>query len=115
MPSSPITILHGQLEDIPEDLHRFVTPESIFQAFASFPDHRKARGIRHQLGWVLAVSLCAVLAGVKSCAAIADWAAYAASTTLRATGFIASHVTTFQRVLARLDAEAFDRALGAWM
>lgn len=115
MPSSPINILHGQLEDIPEDLHRFVTPQSIFQALASFPDHRKRRGIRHQLGWILAVALCAVLSGAKSFAAIADWSTYAASTSLRATGFTAPHVTTFQRVLARLDAEAFGQALGAWM
>ncbi|WP_220094073.1 ISAs1 family transposase [Arthrobacter sp. AQ5-05] len=115
MPSSPISILHGQLEDIPENLHSFVTPESIFQALAAFPDHRKPRGIRHQLAWILAVALCAVLAGAKSFAAIADWSTYAASTSLRTTGFTAPHVTTFQRVLARLDAEAFDQALGAWM
>lgn len=115
MPSSPISILHGQLEDIPKDLHCFVTPESIFQALASFPDHRKRRGIRHQLGWILAVALCAVLAGARSFAAIADWSTYAASTSLRTTGFTAPHVTTFQRVLACLDAEAFDQALGTWM
>ncbi|GAA4369485.1 ISAs1 family transposase [Paeniglutamicibacter cryotolerans] len=115
MPSSPISILHGQLEDIPEDLHHFVTPQSIFQALASFPDHRKRRGIRHRLGWILAVALCAVLAGAKSFAAIADWSTYAASTSLRNTGFTAPHVTTFQRVLAHVDAEPFDQALGAWM
>lgn len=115
MPSSPINILHGQLEDIPKDLHRFVTPQSIFQALTSFPDHRKRRGIRHQPGWILAVALCAVLAGARSFAAIADWSTYAASTSLRTTGFTAPHVTTFQRVLACLDAEAFDQALGAWM
>lgn len=115
MPPSPISILHDQLEDIPEDLHRFVTPETIFQALASFPDHRKRRRIRHQLGWILAVALREVLSGAKSFAAIADWSTYAASTSLSTTGYTAPHVTTFQRVLARLDAEAFDQALGAWM
>ncbi|MDQ0094662.1 putative transposase YbfD/YdcC [Paeniglutamicibacter psychrophenolicus] len=115
MPSSPISILHGQLDDIPENLISFMTPESIFQALASFPDHRKPRGIRHQLGWILAVALCAVLSGAKPFTAIADWSTYAASTSLRTTGFAAPHVTTFQRVLARLDAEAFDQAMGAWV
>lgn len=92
-----------------------MTLESIFQALSTFPDHRKRRGIRHQLGWILAVARCAVLSGAKSFAAIADWATYAASNSPRATGFVAPHVTTFQRVLARLVAEAFDQALGSWM
>ncbi|MBB2997466.1 ISAs1 family transposase [Paeniglutamicibacter cryotolerans] len=115
MPSSPINILHGQLEEIPETLRPLVTPETVFAALASFPDPRKPRGIRHPLAWIMAATLCAVLTGAKTFAAIADWAAHAAETSLPGTGFKAPHVTTFQRVLARVDADAFDRVLGMWM
>ncbi|MET9461756.1 transposase family protein [Streptomyces canus] len=43
------------------------------QAFV--PDPRRARGQRHLVVFVLALAACAVLAGVTSPAAIAEWAA----------------------------------------
>jgi hypothetical protein len=39
------------------------------------PDLRDPRGIRYPLVPVLAIAVGAVLAGVRSCAAIAEWAA----------------------------------------
>ncbi|MDI5907403.1 transposase family protein, partial [Streptomyces sp. 12257] len=39
------------------------------------PDPRRARGRRHPLVFVLALAACAVLAGITSPAAIAEWAA----------------------------------------
>src|SRR4051794_40889102 len=38
-------------------------------------DPRKARGVRHAFGAVLALAACAVLAGARSFVAIAEWAA----------------------------------------
>ena len=54
-------------------------PESIslFQALAVVSDPRKRRGRRHGLQSVLFLTLSAILAGARSYAAIADWAAVA--------------------------------------
>ena len=43
-------------------------------ALAEVPDPRARRGIRHRLVTVLAVAVCAVLAGARSYVAIAEWA-----------------------------------------
>ncbi|MFF2548848.1 transposase family protein [Kitasatospora sp. NPDC058063] len=37
------------------------------------PDPRRAKGRRHPVAFVLALAACAVLAGAKSLAAIAEW------------------------------------------
>ena len=115
MPSSPITRIRRQLEDLPRDLAQHIEAQSIAEVLALFPDPRKPRGVRHALAWILATTLCAVLAGSKSFAAIADWALHAADTSLHGTGFRAPHVTTYQRVLGSLDADAFDQAVGTWV
>ena len=53
---------------------------------AGLPDPRDRRGRRHGLVGVLAVAVCAVLAGAKSFAAIGEWVADAPSQVLRALG-----------------------------
>jgi hypothetical protein len=71
--SSPIAVVaahagpaaHGLPADQDADL---------LVALAAVPDHRKARGCRHRLVTVLAVNVCAVLAGARSYVAIAEWA-----------------------------------------
>ncbi|MFF2746408.1 transposase family protein [Kitasatospora sp. NPDC058048] len=40
---------------------------------AAVPDPRRAKGRRHPVAFVLALAACAVLAGAKSLAAIAEW------------------------------------------
>jgi hypothetical protein len=40
---------------------------------AEVPDPRDPRGIRYQLATLLAVAVCAVLAGAVTFAALADW------------------------------------------
>jgi DDE_Tnp_1-associated len=47
----------------------------LLQRFAMIPDPRDRRGRRHPLASVLAISAAAVLAGARSVAAIAEWAA----------------------------------------
>ncbi|WP_416071440.1 transposase family protein [Streptomyces sp. ME02-8801-2C] len=42
---------------------------------AQVPNPRRDRGRRHPLAFVLGLAACAVLAGAKSLAAIAEWAA----------------------------------------
>ncbi len=73
---------------------------------------------------VLAVAAAAVLAGHRSVAAIAAWAADAPPRVLAALGargdplsraWQAPSAATIRRVLARIDAELLDHTLGAWL
>jgi hypothetical protein len=87
------------------------------------PDPRPAKGRRHPLSFVLALAACAVLAGAKSLTAIAEWAADAPAAVLTAlggpnrepTGPLAPAEATVRRVLQRVDGDALDAAVGAWL
>ncbi|TDC46920.1 transposase family protein, partial [Micromonospora sp. KC207] len=43
------------------------------RALAAVPDPRDPRGVRYPLTALLAVAVCAVMAGASSFAAITDW------------------------------------------
>jgi DDE_Tnp_1-associated len=73
---------------------------SLLDSLAQIADPRHRRGRRHALGSVLAVAVAAVLAGARSLAA-GVW---------RPPG-----EATVRRVLARVDPDALDRAIGAWL
>ena len=47
----------------------------LLPVLAAVPDPRARRGIRHKLAVILGLAVCAVLAGSRSFAAIAEWAA----------------------------------------
>jgi DDE_Tnp_1-associated len=96
----------------------------LLERLAMLPDPRDRRGRRHTLASVLAVSAAAVLAGARSVTAIAEWAADAPGPILAALGVRRDplihrcHVpgeATIRRVLARVDGDRFDRAIGAWL
>jgi hypothetical protein len=81
-------------------------------------DPRKPRGIRHPLSTVVAVAVCAVLAGARSYCAIADWAKGLAPESLRKLGSGRSEPPsepTIRRVLQNLDAEELDRRISFWL
>jgi len=91
---------------------------------AQLADPRQRRGRRHPLVGVLGVAVCAVLAGAKSLAAIGEWASDAPGQVLAALGIRRDPLTgafrppaeaTVRRVLARIDPDALDRAIGAWL
>ena len=93
-------------------------------SLAQIADPRQQRGRRHALGVVLAIAVAAVLAGAKSLAAIGEWAADAPQPVLAALGVRRHPLTgawqppaeaTVRRVLARIDPDALDRAIGAWL
>jgi predicted transposase YbfD/YdcC len=104
-----------------------VAPErcsGLLAFLAKLPDPRDRRGLRHELVGVLAVAVCAVLAGAKSFTAIGEWAADAAPSVLRALGVRADPLTgvvqapdeaTVRRLLTAIDADALDAAVGAWL
>ena len=90
---------------------------------AAVPDPRAARGRRHPLVAILGVAAAAVLAGARSIAAIAEWAADAPQAVRAALGarrdapghFAVPAEATIRRTLARLDANALAAAVGAWL
>ena len=104
-----------------------VAPErcsGLLAHLSALPDPRDRRGVRHRLAGVLAVAVCAVLSGAKSLAAIGEWAADAPPEVLVALGIRAQPLTgwvrppdeaTVRRVLATIDADALDTAVGAWL
>jgi predicted transposase YbfD/YdcC len=97
---------------------------SLLDSLAQLTDPRHRRGRRHALGAVLAVAVAAVLAGARSLAAIGEWAADAPAPVLAALGVRRDPLrrvwrppaeATVRRVLARIDPDALDRAIGAWL
>jgi predicted transposase YbfD/YdcC len=90
---------------------------------AAVPDPRAARGRRHPLVAILGVAAAAVMAGARSIAAIAEWAADAPQPVRAALGarrdapghFAVPAEATIRRTLARLDADALAAAVGAWL
>lgn len=73
---------------------------------------------------VLALTACAVLAGARSLLAVSEWVADAPEELLERFGIRVDPLfpkrswpaeTTIRRVLARIDANALDRAVGIWL
>ena len=91
----------------------------LIEVFADVTDPRKPRGVRHGLATVLTVAQCAVLAGARTLVAVAEWAADADRNALSRHGIDSQAVlpseSTIRRTLALVDADAFDRAVAAWM
>ena len=96
----------------------------LLERLAMLPDPRDRRGRRHTLASVLAVSAAAVAAGARSVTAIAEWAIDAPWPILAALGVRCDPLTrrchvpgeaTIRRVLARIDGDAVDAAVGAWL
>jgi predicted transposase YbfD/YdcC len=87
----------------------------LLAVFAQVTDPRRRRGTRHRLPVLLTLATCAVLAGARSFAAVAEWAADAGETVWATLGIVrVPDASTFRRVFALLDADALDTALGAW-
>jgi predicted transposase YbfD/YdcC len=96
----------------------------LLERLAMIRDPRDRRGRRHPLASVLAVSAAAVLAGARSVTAIAEWAADAPRPVLAALGVRCDPLNrrcqvpgeaTIRRVLARVDGDAVDATVGAWL
>ena len=120
--SSPIAAIAQRL-DAPAAL----APDqcrSLLDYLAQVADPRHRRGRRHTLVTVLAVAVCAVLTGARSLAAIGEWAADAPDQVLAALGVRRDPLrrvwrppaeATVRRVLARVDPDALDLAIGRWL
>jgi predicted transposase YbfD/YdcC len=112
--SSPIDPAIGQLVALTETFA--VDRTGLLSVLAQVPDPRKPRGVRHRFSAVLALAVCAVMAGARSYVAIAEWAADADAATWveLGVGAVVASESTFRRTLQRLDADGFDEAVGVW-
>jgi hypothetical protein len=120
--ASPISPALARLREYPE-----VAPEEVpdlLERFAGVPDPRDPRGVRHALGVMPALTACAVLAGATSLLAVGEWIADAPSHVLECLGVRPDPLspgrclpaeTTVRRLLARIDGDAPDRAVGRWL
>ena len=69
--SSPTAAVFGQLADLAKDTVE--DAPGLLALLARVADPRHRRGIRHRLAVILALAVCAVLAGARSFTAIAEW------------------------------------------
>jgi predicted transposase YbfD/YdcC len=114
----PLAQLTDAAPTVPDDLPGLLT------CLAQVPDPRRDQGRRHPLAFVLSLAACAVLAGAKSLAAIAEWAADAPPHVLARLGGpcrepdrgpVAPAEATVRRILQRIDGDALDTAVGSWL
>jgi hypothetical protein len=93
---------------------------------ATVTDPRARAGRRHPLVAIVMLAAAAVLAGARSIAAIAEWAAEAPQPVRAALGtrhdprtgrwmWTVPTETTIRRTLGRVDPEALAAAIGAWL
>jgi len=109
--SAPDTVL---------DLHGY---ESLLEYMDAVPDPRRRCGIRHRIAVVLAFAVAAVMAQADSVTAIAEWAGDVPAEVLQALGarrdrrgrLVPPSLSTFRRVLRKLDGQALAAAFGAWL
>lgn len=90
---------------------------SLLEVLHGVEDPRRGQGRRHRLGAILAVALAATLAGSRSFVAIGEWAADTPLAVLARLGILgrAPSEKTIRRTLQRLDGDALDAAINAWM
>lgn len=119
MPSSLITTLRSNL---PNHIHSCadlgeVDQRNLLHVLAAVPDPRNRRGVRYRLTSLLAVAVCAVLAGAATFTAIADWAADLDPTARLRLGFTAAIPagSTVWRFLIRLDDQILQTVLTGWL
>lgn len=90
---------------------------TLIGVLGNVPDPRDPRGVRYPLAGVLAIAVCAVLAGAGSFAAIGDWALDLNQDQLTRLGLgQAPEESTIRKLFTRLDAAALTRQLAvlAW-
>jgi len=119
VPSSPTVLAAGQLNALARGglMTAGAVPAGLLDALAQVPDPRDPRGVRYDLVPVLAVAVCATLAGARSFAAIAEWAADAGPELRAGLGLPGAvpDLVTIWRVLTAVDPAALDRVLGSWV
>jgi len=89
----------------------------LIEELEALPDFRKPRGKRFSLSCILSIAACAVLSGMKSFIAMAQWAREIPEDQLKRLGCrrkFPPAEKTFRLVLGRMGAEAFEERVGQW-
>jgi hypothetical protein len=98
--------------------------DKLIDCLRGLPDPRKRRGIRHGKLSILAVSICAVLCGARSFAAISEWGKRCSQNMLKrlwcrfndkTKRYEAPSEPTIRRLLQAIDAQAVDDGIGGWI
>jgi len=125
VPAEAASLIPPALDQLRE--HPEVAPEEVpglLGRLALVPDPRDPRGVRHALVGVLALAACAVLAGATSLLAVGEWITDAPSHVLEHVGVRLDPLfpkrslpaeMTVRRLLARIDGDALDLAVGRWL
>ncbi|TAM94987.1 MAG: ISAs1 family transposase [Rhodanobacteraceae bacterium] len=89
----------------------------MLSALRAITDPRRRRGVRHQLVVVLAVAVCAVMAGARSYVAIAEWAHDLPVGLRRRLGIcrVPPSESAIRRVLQLVDPHLLDRTVCGWL
>jgi len=89
------------------------------EVFASVPDPRDPRGVRHPLSSVLVIAQAAVAAGARTLLGISEWAGDVDREVLSRLGIDAQvrlpSESTIRRTLAAVDGDDLDRRVAVWM
>jgi predicted transposase YbfD/YdcC len=113
--SSPILNVVDQFGSSPIEV--VTASADLLGALAAVPDPRARRGVRPGFVAILAVGVCAVLAGAGTFTAIAEWA-HDLPVGMRVRlglGRLAPSESTIRRNLQAVDADAVDGAISAWL
>jgi predicted transposase YbfD/YdcC len=116
MPALPSSLI-SSLSDAPA----LTVPETaggLPAVLAAVRDPRARRGVRHQLSAVVTAAVCAVVAGYRSYAAIAEWVADVPAATIQALGIAADRRPSeamIRRLLQALDPDLLTTVIGAWL
>ena len=99
-------------------------PAGLLSVLGQVPEHRKARGIRHDLAALLALATAAVLSGADSTAAIAQYARTLTQPALASLGirrntrtrtYVAPAYQTLRRAIRSVNAHALDATVTGWL
>lgn len=89
------------------------------EVFATVPDPRDPRGVRHRLASVLVIAQAAVAAGARTLLGISEWAAEVGREALTRLGIGPQErlpsESTIRRTLAAVDGDELGRRLAIWM
>ena len=115
MPAASASPIHPVVDHLVDAVDRQRVGRGLLTVLDAVPDPRKPRGVRHQINTILALAVCAVMAGCRSFTAIGEWAASASEQVLSALGTgCAPSESTMRRALQRLDGDQLDSAIGFW-
>ena len=116
--SSPMTPVLDQLASWNDVGESDVDVVSLLAVLGRVTDPRARRGVRHRLTVVLVIGVCAVLGGMRSFVAIAQWARDSVETCPQLREQLgvsrAPAESTIRRTLQRVDPAELDLLLGWW-